>query len=677
MFFPLKETAYICFFTTLTVPVYPTAANAEIPLPIRPMAVENIGTFCCTGTVITTNSKKHFFAIEDMDRRHHWLFSSKSFGVSRGDHVAVSGEQVRYDNGDIHESVRQVIHLGKRSLPPPEKTSIAELVKRDSISNTVIAEGTLVLIRRDEIDASFIQFFVKDDASILCASLTIGTNNPPTASIPLGARVRLTGNMMPISGGARKRVDKHLLLNEIDGIEIIAVPSGNIFNSPELNLDSPCSQEQSARMDLHRFTGIVLAAWNDNQIMIEGKGFRRIKATLAMPEERPSAGEMVTVAGFPDADPYGVNLVYARCKRDPEQAQASILKPAFTTLRQLFTDESGRPRINGYSHGRLLRISGTVLDIQPSMSLFSLNSDEITTPIDCTASPDAIDILEKNSKVEITVLAVLETESWRENIALPQTLGLKLILRSAQDINVISCPPWWTPARLTAAIITLLFAIVFIITTNRIINRIMMRRKISERTRLAVELHDSLSQTLAGVACQIAAGQGAVLEDPQAAKDLLKTAERMLKSSRTELKNCLFDLRSDTVDDPDFTRAIEKTLTVLKAQADITIRFNVPRQLLTDASAHAVLCIIRELVSNAIRHGAATRIRIAGTVEGRNVLFSVQDNGCGFDPKRRPGPRDGHFGLAGIHERLAAINGSFSIKSKPGSTRISANIVLP
>jgi signal transduction histidine kinase len=230
---------------------------------------------------------------------------------------------------------------------------------------------------------------------------------------------------------------------------------------------------------------------------------------------------------------------------------------------------------------------------------------------------------------------------------------------------------------LIAAIITLLFVIVFIITANRIINRIVMRRKISERTRLAVELHDSLSQTLAGVACQIAAGQGAVLEDPQAAKDLLKTAERMLESSRTELKNCLFDLRSDTVDDPDFTRAIEKTLTVLKPQAGISIRFNVPRQLLTDASAHAVLCIIRELVSNAIRHGAATRIRIAGTVEGRNVLFSVQDNGCGFDPKCRPGPREGHFGLAGIHERLAAINGSFSIKSKPGLTRISANIVLP
>jgi signal transduction histidine kinase len=151
----------------------------------------------------------------------------------------------------------------------------------------------------------------------------------------------------------------------------------------------------------------------------------------------------------------------------------------------------------------------------------------------------------------------------------------------------------------------------------------------------------------------------------------------MLESSRTELKNCLFDLRSDTVDDPDFKRAIEKTLTMLKREAGITVRFNVPRSLMTDITAHAVLCIIRELVANAIHHGEATRIRIAGIVDGKKILFSVRDNGCGFDPKRHPGPREGHFGLAGVHERLAAINGSFSIISRPGSTRITAKISLP
>ena len=74
----------------------------------------------------------------------------------------------------------------------------------------------------------------------------------------------------------------------------------------------------------------------------------------------------------------------------------------------------------------------------------------------------------------------------------------------------------------------------------------------------------------------------------------------MLESSRTELKNCLFDLRSDTVDDPDFARAIRKTLAGLESEADVSIRFRVARAQMTDTTAHAILCIIRELAANAV-----------------------------------------------------------------------------
>jgi hypothetical protein len=58
MFFYLKETVSISLFIMLTALSYPSAANTEMPLSIRPKAVENIGTFCCTGTVTTTNNKK-------------------------------------------------------------------------------------------------------------------------------------------------------------------------------------------------------------------------------------------------------------------------------------------------------------------------------------------------------------------------------------------------------------------------------------------------------------------------------------------------------------------------------------------------------------------------------------------------------------------------------------------
>ena len=75
---------------------------------------------------------------------------------------------------------------------------------------------------------------------------------------------------------------------------------------------------------------------------------------------------------------------------------------------------------------------------------------------------------------------------------------------------------------------------------------------------------------------------------------------------------------------------------------------------------------MRELVVNAIRHGKADRIRIAGSIEGRKLLLSVHDNGCGFKPDSAPGIAEGHFGLQGIRERIDELGGTFEIASAPG-----------
>ncbi|MBQ0031225.1 MAG: ATP-binding protein [bacterium] len=178
-----------------------------------------------------------------------------------------------------------------------------------------------------------------------------------------------------------------------------------------------------------------------------------------------------------------------------------------------------------------------------------------------------------------------------------------------------------------------------------------------------MELHDSLSQNLAGVDFQITATKSAIRHDPETALTHLETAERMLLSSRTELKRCLWDLRGNTLEEKDMNAAISRTVQPVLGGAKLVVRFNVPRAHLSDTTAHSILCIIRELASNAVRHGRATCVRIAGECSEGRITFSVRDDGCGFDTEHHPGLEEGHFGLEGIRDRVARLNGTFTIES--------------
>jgi len=140
----------------------------------------------------------------------------------------------------------------------------------------------------------------------------------------------------------------------------------------------------------------------------------------------------------------------------------------------------------------------------------------------------------------------------------------------------------------------------------------------------------------------------------------------MLLSCRTELRRCLWDLRENALEEKDFAEAIRKTLAPVVDGSVFSVQFNVPRARLDDTTAHAILCIIRELATNAIHHGKAHRVRICGELQDGLLTFSVSDDGSGFNPDSAAGANEGHFGLEGIHERIKRLNGTFTIISEPG-----------
>lgn len=184
---------------------------------------------------------------------------------------------------------------------------------------------------------------------------------------------------------------------------------------------------------------------------------------------------------------------------------------------------------------------------------------------------------------------------------------------------------------------------------------------LSERTRMARDLHDSLAQGFTGVVVQLrAAEQAASTEPDRLAGHLERAREAALEGLRTA-KASVWALRDFGSDD------LESTLRNLVANrlqpAGISYAVNCDN--LPDLGSElrkAVLAIAGEALTNILRHSGATECRLELRRDARRVAFTIADNGSGVSD----GPG---LGVAGMKERAAAVGGSVTLSpNKPSGT---------
>jgi len=190
---------------------------------LGPENIKQIGEFCYTGVVTAS------WILEEPNGRRQYIYISPRFGVCTGDVIAVKGGIIQRENGSVQKSAYHVKHLGKSPVPPPMKAPLAELLHQDSLCRRVITEGTLVLLRKDEIDSSASQLIVKDGTTVLNAAVNGITTHTIDLTSLLGARLRLTGTLIP-STGARMNALKYLAI-ENNGIEVVKPPPVDIFDA--------------------------------------------------------------------------------------------------------------------------------------------------------------------------------------------------------------------------------------------------------------------------------------------------------------------------------------------------------------------------------------------------------------------------------------------------------------
>lgn len=553
----------------------------------------------------------------------------------------------------------------------PPLVSAEEFLSGDFDFRLVRAKCVIKDAFRDEINPDYAYLTLLWDNKIVYAAVQAKTLSDDDIVALIGAGVTIEGQPQPRLYDQREKLGRNLQIKDADSIKVTTRATEDPFDVPDISTLYGLGPSDLVNIGRRRFRGRVLAVWDRTTVLMTGLGKFDMPETVTaklVATPAPAVGEEIEVSGFPETDIYHYTLARSRWRGI---SAATGLPPASVdiTAKDMTTDETGRTRYRHEMHGKVVRIRGRVHSLHDAGGRILLEDGGLLVPVYVSEAKGATRNLSQGCVVEATGVCVMEIENWQMNSVFPQIKGFFIVVRTPDDIRLLAKPSWWTPKRLVSVIGTLLAALVAILIWNVALRRAAARKgrelfkeqigrveadlKAEERTRLAVELHDTLAQNLTGVSMEIEAGH-------------VDIAAKTLKSCRDELRNCLWDLRSQALEEKDMTQAVLRTLQPLVNADRVKVRFNVPREKLSDNTAHALLRSVRELVVNAIRHGNAATVKVAGSLDGERILCSVADDGCGFDPDEAPGVLQGHFGIQGIRERIEALGGEFTIESAPG-----------
>jgi Signal transduction histidine kinase len=191
---------------------------------------------------------------------------------------------------------------------------------------------------------------------------------------------------------------------------------------------------------------------------------------------------------------------------------------------------------------------------------------------------------------------------------------------------------------------------------------------IEERTRMARELHDAVTQKLFSLRLTARAAASLLLTDRDRAAIELDRVQRLAGEALAELRAVIVELRPAELDRHGIIEALRKHVVLLDRLHEVAIRFHSEpsgERLgdLDPAIEVALLRVAQEAMHNALRHSGAATVDVRLYQQGPAVVLEVADDGSGFDVHGSPGRG---LGLASMGDRAQAVGGSLSVSSKPG-----------
>ncbi len=209
------------------------------------------------------------------------------------------------------------------------------------------------------------------------------------------------------------------------------------------------------------------------------------------------------------------------------------------------------------------------------------------------------------------------------------------------------------------------------ITNARLYERSSELSILSERNRLALELHDVVSQKLFSMVLTAETAATQLERDPAAARANVERLRELAREALDELRTLILGLRPPELERDGLAGALRKEAEMLGRVHGVEIDVHAEETTNDRHPAHperdlAALRIAHEALQNALRHARAEHVAVRLTYDRGMIVVEVSDDGLGFEPQAAE-LRSRHLGLTSMEERAQELGGRLEIRSAPGA----------
>ena len=199
-----------------------------------------------------------------------------------------------------------------------------------------------------------------------------------------------------------------------------------------------------------------------------------------------------------------------------------------------------------------------------------------------------------------------------------------------------------------------------------------------ERQLIAYDIHDGLTQELAGAIMQFQACQHLKTAQPDEARAAFASGMTLLGQAYSEARRLISGVRPPILDEEGAVAAINHLVNEqhLSSQTQIEVHSKVRFARLAPILENTIYRVVQEGLANACKHSQSPRVRISLLQRSDRLRIEIRDWGQGFDPKI---VRENRYGLAGMRQRARLLGGKFRISSKlkEGTTLIVEVPIVP